>query len=66
LKVTAGGACSNPKWPEIWAGKFESYPGVSTMTVEGEKAEMAKRASALAESLLTTKYWELKADVKTT
>jgi hypothetical protein len=66
LKVTAGGACSNPKWPEIWAGKFESYPGVSAMTVEAEEVDMAKRASALAESMLAARFWELNADIKTT
>jgi hypothetical protein len=66
LKVTAGGACSNPKWPEIWAGKFESYPGVSAMTVEAEEVDMAKRASALAESMLVARFWELNADIKTT
>jgi hypothetical protein len=66
LKVTAGGACSNPKWPEIWAGKFESYPGVSAMTVEAEEVDMAKRASALAESMLAARFWELSADIKTT
>lgn len=66
LKATAGGACSNPKWPEIWAGRFESYAGVSAMTVETEEVDMAKRASMLAESMLSARFWELKADVKTT
>jgi hypothetical protein len=66
LKATAGGACSNPKWPGIWAGRFDSYAGVSAMTVETEEVEMAKRASMLAESMLSERFWELKADVKTT
>ncbi|KAH8732344.1 hypothetical protein GQ44DRAFT_602345 [Phaeosphaeriaceae sp. PMI808] len=66
LKVTASGACSNTKWPEVWAGKFESYPGVATMFVDVEDVPMARRASALAESILSNSFWELKSDAKTT
>jgi hypothetical protein len=66
LKVTASNAYSSTKWPEVWAGKFEDHGGVSRMTVEVEDADMAKRASTMAEHMLTTKYWELKADIKMT
>jgi hypothetical protein len=66
LKVTAGNAFANTKWPEVWAGKFESYGGVAKMTVESDGKEMAKRASKLGESMLSNKYWELKMDIKTT
>jgi hypothetical protein len=66
VKLTAGHAYSNPKWPEVWSGKFESYGGVAKMTVEVEEQDMAKRASELADSMLKNRFWELKADVKTT
>jgi hypothetical protein len=66
LKVTASNAYSNTKWPDVWAGKFEDYGGVACMTVEVEDTDMAKRACTLAEYMLTTKFWEFKADIKTT
>lgn len=66
LKVTAGDAFSLPKWPDVWAGKLESYGGVTKMTVEVDELEMAKRASTLASAIIEARYWELKADVKTT
>ena len=66
LKVTAGNAYCNPKWPDVWAGKFESYGGIAKMAVEMEEVEMAKRASILAEAVLKNKYWELKTDIKVT
>jgi hypothetical protein len=66
LKVTASNAYSSTKWPEVWAGKFEDHGSVSRMTVEVEDADMAKRASTMVEHMLTTKYWELKADIKMT
>ncbi|CAO2647872.1 Nn.00g087940.m01.CDS01 [Neocucurbitaria sp. VM-36] len=66
LKITAGNAYSNPKWPDVWAGKFESYGGIANMSVEAGELEMARRASTLAESILANKYWELKTDVKAT
>jgi hypothetical protein len=66
LKVTASNAYSSTKWPDVWAGKFEDHGGVARMTVEVEDAGMAKRASTLAEYMLTTKFWEFKADIKTT
>jgi hypothetical protein len=66
LKVTASNAYSASKWPDVWAGKFEDRGGVTKMTVEVEEEAMAGRASALAEYMLHTKYWELKADIKMT
>ena len=66
LKITAGNAYSNPKWPDVWAGKFESYGGIAKMSIETEEFEMAKRASNLAESILKNRYWELKTDIKAT
>jgi hypothetical protein len=66
IKLTAGNAYSNPKWPEVWSGKFESYGGVAKMTVEVEELDMVKRASELADSMLKNRFWELKTDVKTT
>ncbi|KAH4939142.1 hypothetical protein HBI79_047080 [Parastagonospora nodorum] len=66
LKVTASNAYSSSKWPDVWAGKFEDRGGVAKMTVEVEEAAMAGRASTLAEYMLNTKYWELKADIKLT
>ncbi|KAL6706623.1 hypothetical protein ACN47E_005379 [Coniothyrium glycines] len=66
LKITAANAYSNPKWPDVWAGKFESYGGVAKMSVEIEEAGMAKRAHEMATAILADKYWELKVDVKTT
>jgi len=66
LKVTASNAYSSSKWPDVWAGKFEDRGGVTKMTVEIEEHAMAGRASTLAEYVLATKYWELKADIKTT
>lgn len=66
LKVTAGGACSNNKWPDVWAGKFDSYAGIATMSVEGDEEGMAKRAWLLADLMLSKKYWELKSDIKMT
>ncbi|KAH7077743.1 hypothetical protein BKA63DRAFT_542089 [Paraphoma chrysanthemicola] len=66
LKVTASNAYSSPKWPDVWAGKFEDRGGVTKMTVECDEVGMAKRASSLAECMLHTRYWEIKVDVKTT
>jgi hypothetical protein len=66
LKVTASNAYANSKWPDVWAGKFEDRGGVMKMTVEFEEDVMAKRASVLSECMLSSKYWELKADVKMT
>ncbi|KAF1921127.1 hypothetical protein BDU57DRAFT_488548 [Ampelomyces quisqualis] len=66
LKVTATNAYCTTKWPDVWAGKFEDRGGVTKMSVEVEQMAMAKRASLLAEYMLETKFWELKADVKTT
>jgi hypothetical protein len=66
IKVTASNAYSSSKWPDVWAGKFEDHGGVAKMTVEDEEGPMAKRASALAQYMLSTKYWKLKTDVKTT
>ncbi|KAI4626391.1 uncharacterized protein J4E87_004893 [Alternaria ethzedia] len=64
LKVTASNAYSAPKWPDVWAGKFECHGGVAKMTIETEEMEMAKRASALATAMIGGRYWELKTDVK--
>ena len=67
LKVTAGNAYSNPKWNDVWAGKFESYGGLAKMTVETEEADMANRASAFAEAVIKGEFWTVaKADVKAT
>ncbi|KAI4619664.1 hypothetical protein J4E83_005519 [Alternaria metachromatica] len=66
LKVTASNAYSAPKWPDVWAGKFECHGGVAKMTIETEEMEMAKRASALATAMIGGRYWELKTDVKMT
>jgi hypothetical protein len=66
LKVTASNAFSTTKWPEVWAGNFVDHGGVAKMTVETAEVAMAKQASVLAMSMLTTKYWELKTDIKTT
>jgi hypothetical protein len=66
LKVTATNACSAPKWPDVWAGKFECHGGVNKMTIESEEVDMAKRASDLAGMVIEGRYWELKADVKMT
>jgi hypothetical protein len=66
LKVTASNAYSSTKWPDVWAGKFEDHGGVARMTVEVEDADMVKQASILADYMLSTKYWELKTDIKTT
>ncbi|KAH7400759.1 hypothetical protein DE146DRAFT_717593 [Phaeosphaeria sp. MPI-PUGE-AT-0046c] len=66
LKITASNAYSASKWPEVWSGKFEDRGGVLRMTVEVEESALMKRASLLAEFMLTTKYWELKTDIKTT
>jgi hypothetical protein len=66
LKVTASNAYSAPKWPDVWAGKFECHGGVAKMTVEVEEHETAKKASTLASAIIDGKYWELKTDVKTT
>lgn len=66
LKVTASNAYSSSKWPDVWAGKFEDRGSVNKMTVEIGEDTMAARASALAEYILTTKCWELKADIKMT
>ncbi|KAI4693354.1 uncharacterized protein J4E88_001725 [Alternaria novae-zelandiae] len=66
LKVTASNAYSAPKWPDVWAGKFECHGGVAKMTIETGETEMAKRASALAAAMIDGRYWELKTDVKLT
>lgn len=66
LKVTASNAYSAPKWPDVWAGKFECHGGVAKMTIETGETEMAKRASALAAAMIDGRYWELKTDVKMT
>ncbi|KNG49414.1 hypothetical protein DDE82_002584 [Stemphylium lycopersici] len=66
LKVTASNAYSAPKWPDVWSGKFECHGGVSKMSVEAEEVDMLKRAAILAGVIVESKYWELKADVKTT
>jgi hypothetical protein len=66
LKVTASNAYSAPKWPDVWAGKFECHGGVAKMTVEVEENETSKKASVLASTVIDGKYWELKTDVKTT
>lgn len=66
LKITAENAYANPKWNEIWAGKFDSYGGITKMLVEVEGDSMAKQASGLADSILGNKFWELKTDVKAT
>lgn len=66
LKVTAGNAYSNPKWPDVWAGKFDSYGGLAKMVVEVEEREMEKRAGTLAEGILREGYWTRKVDVKMT
>ena len=66
LKATASNAYSASKWPEVWSGKFKDRGGVTKMTVEVEELAMMKRASELADLMLTTKFWELKADVKMT
>ncbi|KAB2102582.1 hypothetical protein AG0111_0g9090 [Alternaria gaisen] len=64
LKVTASNAYSAPKWPDVWAGKFECHGGVSKMTIENEEVNMAKRASILASTVISGRYWELKTDIK--
>jgi hypothetical protein len=66
LKVTASNAYCSPKWPDVWAGKFEDWGGVTKMTVNCEEVGMGKEASCFAECILNTKYWEIKVDVKTT
>lgn len=66
LKVTASNAYSANRWPEVWSGKFEDRGGVMKMTVEVKEGDMMKRASLLADCMLTMKYWELKADIKMT
>lgn len=66
LKVTARNAYSAPKWPDVWAGKFECHGGVAKMTIENEEVNMAKRASILASTVISGRYWELKADIKMT
>jgi hypothetical protein len=66
LKVTASNAYSAPKWPEVWAGKFECHGGVAKMTVEVDEMDMEKRASVLACAIIDGKYWASKVDVKTT
>jgi hypothetical protein len=66
MKVTASNAYSSSKWPDVWSGKFEDHGGVAKMTVEVEECHMAKRASVLAEYMLSTEYWKLKIDIKTT
>jgi hypothetical protein len=66
LKVITSNAYSAPKWPDVWAGKFECHGGVSKMTIEIEEKKMARRASALATAVISGKYWELKTDVKMT
>ncbi|KAF1947678.1 hypothetical protein EJ02DRAFT_439891 [Clathrospora elynae] len=66
LKVTASNAYSASKWPDVWTGKFECRGGVAKMTVEAEEMDMTKQASALADSIIASKYWKLKTDIKTT
>lgn len=66
LKVTACNAYCASKWPGVWAGKFEDHGGVTKMNVEAEEKDMEKRGSILAEYMLEGKFWELKAEVKTT
>jgi hypothetical protein len=66
LKVTASNAYCAPKWPDVWAGKFECHGGVAKMAIEVEEIDTAKKASVLAGSIIDGKYWELKTDVKTT
>ncbi|KAF2133172.1 hypothetical protein P153DRAFT_331643 [Dothidotthia symphoricarpi CBS 119687] len=66
LKVTAGDAYSNPKWPDVWAGKFESYGGISKMVVELDEVGMERRASVMGESILRGRYWGCKKDIKST
>jgi hypothetical protein len=66
LKVTASNAYCTSKWSEVWAGKFEDHGGVTKMTVEVEAKDMEKRASVMAEYMLETKFWELKADIRST
>ncbi|CAN9085934.1 unnamed protein product [Alternaria alternata] len=66
LKVTASNAYSAPKWPDVWAGKFECHGGVAKMTIENEEVNMAKRASILASTVISGRYWELETDIKMT
>ncbi|KAG9192634.1 hypothetical protein G6011_11368 [Alternaria panax] len=66
LKVAASNAYSTPKWPDVWAGKFECQGGVAKMTIENEEMAIAKRASVLAATVIGGRYWELKTDVKIT
>jgi hypothetical protein len=67
LKITAGNAYSNPKWNDVWAGKFDSYGGLAKMSVETEDADMAKRASAFAQAILDGRFWTVaKPDIKAT
>jgi hypothetical protein len=66
VKVTASNAYSSSKWPDVWSGKFEDRGGVTKMSVEVEQDTMARRASVLAEYMLSTKYWELKTEIKMT
>ena len=42
LKVTASNAYSAPKWPDVWAGKFECHGGVAKMTIENEEVIMCR------------------------
>ncbi|KAF2028070.1 hypothetical protein EK21DRAFT_114272 [Setomelanomma holmii] len=65
LKVTASNAYSSPKWPDVWAGKFEDRGGVTKMSVECDEEGMGKQASSLAESMLAMRYWQAKVDIKT-
>ncbi|RYN68852.1 hypothetical protein AA0118_g1040 [Alternaria tenuissima] len=64
LKVTASNAYSAPKWPDVWAGKFECHDGVAKITIENEEMNMAKRASILVSTVISGRYWELKTDIK--
>lgn len=64
LKATAGNAFSNPKWPDVWSGKFENYAGMGRMAIELKENEMKNRASKLAESMLKAKYWELSSNIR--
>lgn len=64
----AGNAFCEPKWTEVWTGKYSCFGGVNRMVVEGEDMEVEKvrRAALLATEMLEGQFWTAKVDVKTT
>jgi len=64
----AGNAFCEPKWTEVWTGKYGCFGGVNRTVVEGEDMEVEKvrRAAMLASEMLEGHFWAAKVDVKTT